>query len=136
VAVLVLDPRGALDLRLVVGDTDLVALDGRLVQRDERLGGAEQAGGDGDPLRVAGLVVQEDLADLADLVPVVVDDRAAGREQVLDLVSADHGDSSTGLGIRARVVTRVARAASKALQQRPPTTVAGYPPASRSTPTP
>src|SRR3712207_6411461 len=65
----VVDARGALDLVLVVGHDDVVATCIGGLQRDEGLLRAEQAGLHGDPGRIAGAVVQVDLADAAELLP-------------------------------------------------------------------
>src|SRR5690606_569034 len=64
----------------------------RVREGHEGLGGAEQAGPDRHPLGLAAAVVEEDLADLAELLTGLRDDGAAG-EQPLDLVRADHGGS-------------------------------------------
>src|SRR5215218_3516568 len=67
------DPGGVLDQLLVVGDLDLVAGAAGLGQRHEAGLGPEQAGVDQGPLRLAGLVVDVDGLDGADLVAVRVD---------------------------------------------------------------
>src|SRR4051794_41937117 len=65
--------------------------------RDERLLRAEQAGLHGDPLGVAGLVVQEHLGGRADLVAVRVDDVCA--DHAVEGVGADHGVRSSARGV-------------------------------------
>ena len=69
------DPGGVLDVALLVGDLEAVADLGGVDQGDERLGGAEQAGVDQRPGRVAGLAVQVELADGPHRAAVSVDDR-------------------------------------------------------------
>jgi hypothetical protein len=64
------DVRRALDLVLGVGQLEPVARERGAGDRDEGLAGAEEAGVDGHELRTTALVVEEDLTDLADLVPV------------------------------------------------------------------
>jgi hypothetical protein len=77
------DPGGTLDLVLVVADLDVGAAEARVLQRDEGLRRAEEAGLDGDPARCAGGVVDVDLADATDLVAVQVDDVAVGGVEAL-----------------------------------------------------
>jgi hypothetical protein len=57
------DEGGVLDVALLVGDLEAVADLGGVDQGHEGLGGAEQAGVDQRPGRVAGLTVQVELAD-------------------------------------------------------------------------
>jgi hypothetical protein len=88
--VVLVDPRGVLDLVLAVGHLDAVAGEVGPVQRYERLLRAEQAGLHGDPMRVVGAVVQLDLTDRADLVAVGAVDSCAG--QLMDVTVRDHHD--------------------------------------------
>src|SRR5215218_4237769 len=71
------DPGGVLDQLLLVGDLDLVAGAAGLGQGDEAGLGPEQAGVDQGPLGLAGLVVDVDGVDGADLVAVSVDQGGA-----------------------------------------------------------
>ena len=64
--------RGVLDLGLRVGEVQVLTLDAGALERDEGLGGTEQARVDRDPGGLARLVVQVDLADRTDLVAVAV----------------------------------------------------------------
>src|SRR5215212_840904 len=68
---------GVLDQLLLVRDLDLVAAGGGLGDGHKGRAGAEQAGVDQDPLRLAGLVIDVDGVDLADAVAVPVDHRPA-----------------------------------------------------------
>src|SRR5215216_6069859 len=71
------DPWGVLDQLLVVGDADVAVILGGLGEGDEAGFGAEQAGVDQGPLRLAGLVVEVDGVDPADAAAVPVDQGAA-----------------------------------------------------------
>ena len=64
--------RGVLDLGLRVGEVQVLTLHAGALERDEGLGGTEQARVDRDPGGLARLVVQVDLADRTDLVAVAV----------------------------------------------------------------
>jgi hypothetical protein len=86
----VLDARGALDGVLVEGHPDRVALDRGLLERHEGLGRAEQTGADGDPLRGAGRVVEIDLTDGAELLPVGADGDGLAVDEALNLVGGEH----------------------------------------------
>jgi hypothetical protein len=83
-----LDAGRVLDLRLLVGHLDLVAAAIGLRQRDERQLGADHPGLDGHPLGLTGLPIEVDVLDLADLVAVSVDERAAA--PALDLFQRGH----------------------------------------------
>lgn len=65
---------GVLDGALVEGDHELVAGELGAGERHEALVRPEEAGVHGDPARLAGLVVEEQLFDLADAVAVLVID--------------------------------------------------------------
>ena len=67
-----------LDLGLVVCHADVTAGDGRVLQWDEALRGAEEAGLYGHKARLAGRVVYIDLTDTANLLTVGTDDVASG----------------------------------------------------------
>ena len=67
------DVGGVLDHRLLEGHHHVVPVEAGTLQRDELLLGAEQAGFHGDPVGLTGLVVDVDLADGPDLVPLRVD---------------------------------------------------------------
>jgi hypothetical protein len=71
------DVGGVLDPLLLVGDLDLVAGGAGLGDGHEGRPGAEQAGVDQGPRRLAGLVVDIDGLDVAELVAVAVDHGAA-----------------------------------------------------------
>jgi hypothetical protein len=88
VALLGLDPGSVLDPGLLVGHPQAVAHQLGLGQGHEALLGAEQAGADRRPLRAAGLVVEVDLADLAELAAVAVD--GVGADDALDVLGRDH----------------------------------------------
>jgi hypothetical protein len=68
---------GVLDLVLVVGNLDAVTRGLGLSERHEGGLGAEQAGGDRGPLRLAGLVIEVNVGDRAELAAGRVDHRAA-----------------------------------------------------------
>jgi hypothetical protein len=87
------DPGGGLDGVLGVADDDVVAVEAGVLDRDEGLGGTEEARLDGHPVRGAGGVVDVDLADGADLVAVVGHDLAVAVE-ALQLLGGDaHGEA-------------------------------------------
>src|SRR5215204_2765175 len=67
------DPWCVLDLVLVVGDTDVTTIRGRVPQWDEALRHAEEAGLHGHEARLATRVVDIDLTDTADLLTVGTD---------------------------------------------------------------
>ena len=119
---------GVLDHLLVVGDAQAVLGQLRLRQGDEGLGGAEEARVDGHPLRLAGRVVDVDLAGRADLVAVAVDDGGTG--DAGEVARADHGElpfcSSRAVGPRGTSTDEVLGAHRPARQ-----TFAGQVPAPR-----
>jgi hypothetical protein len=82
---------GVLDQVLVERHGDDVAGHGRLGQGDQGDVGAEQARLDGDPLGLAGGVVEVDLVDLADLLAVAAGD--GGAEQGFGGEVLSHGGS-------------------------------------------
>jgi hypothetical protein len=71
-------------------DLQVVPDDAGVVDRHERLAGAEQAGPDADPFRLAGYVVEEEALGVADLVAVGAPDRMVQHGR--DLFSGDHRD--------------------------------------------
>jgi hypothetical protein len=85
------DVGGVLDLGLGVADAHVVAFDVCSFQGCEGFAGAEESGVDSDPAGVAGVVIDVDLADGADLVAVVVNNLAAGFEDLGDMVLGNHG---------------------------------------------
>jgi hypothetical protein len=86
------DAAGVFDQLLLVGDLDVVASRVGLGQRDEGRLGTEQTGVDQRPLRLAGLVVDIDGLDGADLVAVPVDHGPP--LPTANRVDVNHGGSS------------------------------------------
>ena len=82
-------PGRVLDLVLVVGDADVPAVRGRVLQRDEALRGAEQTGLHGHEARLAGRVVDVDLPDAPDLLTIGADHVPAGGGEILHLGPGD-----------------------------------------------
>src|ERR1700730_6554908 len=88
----VVDARGVLDKVLGDSQRDLVTVEPGSGDRREALSGAEHAGGDGNPQRQAGPLIEIDLADLAHLAAFTVDRGTA--DELLNVLRGGHRISS------------------------------------------